>query len=88
MSRSRISESRTIDGSVWNCTMIVRSIAPSAAVTLGVIDVSGAFERSTTCRDGLGSSACAASKNTSGVISSRRSVYFVSFTTPTMRYRG
>ncbi len=65
--------------------MMLRFTSPSASVTLGVIDVSGALDRSTTCRNGSGFSSCATSKNTSGVISSRKSVYFVSFTMPTMR---
>ena len=64
--------------------MIAGLKEPTAADTSAVIVASGAADRSTTCRPESGSASCDVEKNASGVNASRRLVYFVSFTTPTM----
>ena len=49
---------------------------------------SGAPERTTTFTNGSGLASCVAAKKTIGVNSSRKSVYFASFTSPTISYTG
>ena len=62
--------------------------AETALVTSLVTVASGALDRSTTCRNGSGAASCDAARNAIGVNSSRRSVYFASFTRPTISKTG
>src|SRR3989442_13480715 len=70
--------------------MIDALISVTADETSEVTVASGALERSTTCRNGDRSfpSACEAGKNPIGPNDSRRSMYFVSFATPTIWNSG